>query len=331
MHRVTPRRLGSGCLVLIGLCLICGIVGRLIGDDPAASTARRATPTRAPVAAAPTRTPPPPAAAAGAVTSVPPTPVPPTPTPLPPTPVPPTPVPPTPVPPTPTPDPLAYPSMPPDLPRATVLSAVDGDTLEVQLGTTVETVRLIGIDTPETRDPRRPVECFGREAAAETARRAPPGATVALQADPTQGDRDRYGRLLRYVWLPEEGRLLNLELLIGGFAVEYTYATPYQYQAVFQKAARDARDRGWGLWAATTCQGDPDRPADPPTPTPAPQRAAPPAPAPRQGCHPSYPDVCIPPPPPDLDCGDVAARRFRVLPPDPHRFDGDHDGIGCER
>ena len=322
MHRVTPRRLGSGCLVLIGLCLISGIVGRLIGDD----------------SAAPTRTLTPPATAASAGTPAPPTLYGRVPNP---------PLRPTPVPPTPTPDPLAYPSMPPDLPRATVLSAVDGDTLKVQLGTAVETVRLIGIDTPETRDPRRPVECFGREAAAETARRAPPGATVALQADPTQGDRDRYGRLLRYVWLPAEGRLLNLELLIGGFAVEYTYALPYQYQAVFQKAAKDARDRGWGLWAATTCQGDPDRPAEdgrvptppqdgrvpnpPLRPTPAPQRAAPPAPAPRQGCHPSYPDVCIPPPPPDLDCGDVAARGFRVLPPDPHRFDGNHDGIGCER
>ena len=48
-------------------------------------------------------------------------------------------------------------------------------------------------------------------------------------------------------------------------------------------------------------------------------------------CDPSYPDVCIPPPPPDLDCRDIPYRRFRVLPPDPHRFDRDRDGIGCER
>jgi len=47
-------------------------------------------------------------------------------------------------------------------------------------------------------------------------------------------------------------------------------------------------------------------------------------------CDPSYPDVCIPKSPPDLDCGDITYRRFRVLPPDPHRFDGDKDGIGCE-
>lgn len=63
-----------------------------------------------------------------------------------------------------------------------------------------------------------------------------------------------------------------------------------------------------------------------PTPTP-----VPPTPTPaRQNCDPSYPGVCIPPPPPDLDCGDIPYRRFQVLPPDPHRFDRDRNGIGCE-
>lgn len=76
------------------------------------------------------------------------------------------------------------------------------------------------------------------------------------------------------------------------------------------------------------------------TPTPTPTPAAPPPPPtpvplvppvdPAAGCDPSYPGVCIPPAPPDLDCGDIAPRRFAVLPPDPHRFDGDLDGIGCE-
>ncbi|MEO0374125.1 MAG: hypothetical protein AAF329_05740 [Cyanobacteria bacterium P01_A01_bin.17] len=51
----------------------------------------------------------------------------------------------------------------------------------------------------------------------------------------------------------------------------------------------------------------------------------------REGCDPAYPDVCIAPDPPDLDCGDISERNFTVLPPDPHRFDGDHNGIGCER
>ncbi|MBC7260314.1 MAG: SH3 domain-containing protein [Chloroflexi bacterium] len=68
------------------------------------------------------------------------------------------------------------------------------------------------------------------------------------------------------------------------------------------------------------------RVASSPCPTPVP----PPSLAAKGNCHPSYPDVCIPPPPPDLDCKDIPFRRFRVLPPDPHRFDGDKDGIGCE-
>jgi hypothetical protein len=65
---------------------------------------------------------------------------------------------------------------------------------------------------------------------------------------------------------------------------------------------------------------------DTPVPPPPTLTNAPPA----ANCDPSYPDICIPPPPPDLDCGDIPFRRFRVNPPDPHRFDGDHDGIGCE-
>lgn len=68
------------------------------------------------------------------------------------------------------------------------------------------------------------------------------------------------------------------------------------------------------------------RPAPTPTPTPVVPTNTPAA----SNCDPAYPTVCIPPPPPDLDCGDIPYRRFQVLPPDPHRFDGDHDGIGCE-
>jgi hypothetical protein len=69
-----------------------------------------------------------------------------------------------------------------------------------------------------------------------------------------------------------------------------------------------------------------------PTSTPAPVIAPTDTPAlpPAANCDPSYPDVCIPPPPPDLDCGDIPYQNFRVLPPDPHRFDRDKDGIGCQ-
>ena len=76
----------------------------------------------------------------------------------------------------------------------------------------------------------------------------------------------------------------------------------------------------------------PPTPTSTPTSTPVPTQppGANPQPTQSQNCDPSYPTVCIPPPPPDLDCGDIPYRNFTVLPPDPHNFDGDHDGIGCE-
>lgn len=79
----------------------------------------------------------------------------------------------------------------------------------------------------------------------------------------------------------------------------------------------------------------PTPPPPTPTPEPPPPSPSPPPPTPTEAppapnCDPSYPDVCIPPPPPDLDCGDIPYKNFKVLPPDPHRFDGDKDGIGCE-
>jgi micrococcal nuclease len=89
------------------------------------------------------------------------------------------------------------------------------------------------------------------------------------------------------------------------------------------------------LWSAcaTDSEGDTNALAaapEPVSPPPGPERAIVVDPVAAFGCDPSYPDVCIPPSPPDLDCGDVAPRRFTVLPPDPHRFDGNFDGVGCE-
>lgn len=146
-----------------------------------------------------------------------------------------------------------------------VVAVVDGDTIKVASQDTVETLRLIGMDTPETKDPRKPVQCFGAEAAAKAAELLS-GRQVHLEADPTQGERDKYGRLLRYVWR-EDGLFFNEWMIRNGYAHEYTYATPYRYQADFRAAQRDAADHQRGLWSPATCAGDTDQTARPATST----------------------------------------------------------------
>lgn len=146
-----------------------------------------------------------------------------------------------------------YPAMPEGLARATVTRVVDGDTIAVVVGGREERVRLIGINTPETVDPRRPVECFGAEASA-SAKAMLEGQDVLLEDDASQDSRDSNGRLLRYVWL-EDGRMANLEQVAQGFAAEYTYDRPYKYRDIFRAAQREASDAGRGLWSPDTCGG----------------------------------------------------------------------------
>lgn len=130
---------------------------------------------------------------------------------------------------------------------------VDGDTIAiVQEGKSV-TLRLIGINTPETVDPRRPVECFGKEASAET-QRLLIGNQVYLETDATQDTYDKYQRLLAYVFLPD-GTNVNKKLVAEGFAYEYTYDKAYRYQKEFKAAETNARTHNLGLWSSTTCSG----------------------------------------------------------------------------
>jgi micrococcal nuclease len=191
-----------------------------------------------------------------------------------------------------------------------VVDVVDGDTIKVAIGGVVYRLRYIGIDTPETVDPSRPVQWMGPEASAAN-KALVAGHEVVLEKDVSEVD--RYGRLLRYVWLHDGDSwlMVNYELVRRGFAHSATYPPDVRYQELFLAAEQEARDAEQGLWAPTAGE------------SPAPVRLM-------GSCDPSYPTVCIPPPPPDLDCGDITFRRFEVLPPDPHRFDGDGDGIGCE-
>lgn len=133
-----------------------------------------------------------------------------------------------------------------------VARVVDGDTIRVLTSEGEIPVRLIGIDAPESVAPNRPVECFGPEASAETARLLE-GGTVLLEPDPTQDAVDRYDRVLAYVW--RDGRLINLDLVAAGYAYEYTYDQPYRYQREFQNAERLARQTQEGLWSVSACGG----------------------------------------------------------------------------
>ncbi|MBK6661762.1 MAG: thermonuclease family protein [Thermoflexaceae bacterium] len=128
---------------------------------------------------------------------------------------------------------------------ADVSRVVDGDTIVVRIAGTEDRVRYIGVDTPETVDPRKPVQAFGPEATALN-KSLVQGQRVCLEKDIT--DRDRYGRLLRYVWLAD-GRLVNEELLLAGFATVVTYPPDVKYvESRYLPAQRAAREAGRGLW-----------------------------------------------------------------------------------
>ena len=132
-----------------------------------------------------------------------------------------------------------------------VIRVIDGDTIEVEgLGK----IRLIGIDTPEIVDPRKPVQCFGKEAF-QKANEMLSGKKVHLESDLTQGDKDSYNRALRYVFL-EDGTHFNKWMIENGYAHEYTYNLPYKYQQEFKDAQRSARENNRGLWSPSACGGN---------------------------------------------------------------------------
>ncbi len=141
-----------------------------------------------------------------------------------------------------------------DLPAgvdAVVRRVVDGDTIEISGG---DDVRLIGIDTPETKDPNRPVGCFGKEASTFTAKLLPPGTPVRLVGDVEQ--RDRYDRLLAYVYRRSDGLFVNAELLRRGYAQLLTIPPNIAHTDEFVAIAGQAREGAQGLWGACTLLPD---------------------------------------------------------------------------
>ncbi len=134
-----------------------------------------------------------------------------------------------------------------------IKQVIDGDTIEITRYGKPEQVRLIGLDTPETLDPRKPVQCYGNEAS-DNSKKLLSGQNVRIEFDQQVGERDRYGRLLAYIWLNDG--LINLELIKGGYAHEYTYRSQsYKYQNQFKEAESLAKQAQVGFWSPLTCGG----------------------------------------------------------------------------
>jgi micrococcal nuclease len=139
-----------------------------------------------------------------------------------------------------------------------VVRVVDGDTLVADIDGTQESVRLIGIDTPETVAPNRPVECYGAEASHRLGELLPPGTAIRLERDVEP--RDPYDRLLAYVYRSDDGLLVNLAQVEGGFAEAKEYPPNTAWKAELDGVEQTARAAGAGLWGA--CGG-----ADTPVPS----------------------------------------------------------------
>jgi micrococcal nuclease len=137
-----------------------------------------------------------------------------------------------------------------DIPDNKVIKIIDGDTVEIYHGKKIEKVRLIGVNTPETVDPRKHLECFGLESSSNL-KKLLDGKVVKLDKDESQDNKDRYGRLLRYVILEEVN--INKKIIEEGFGFEYTYKKPYKFKKEFKSAELSAKEKGLGLWSKESC------------------------------------------------------------------------------
>lgn len=231
-------------------------------------------------------------------------------------------------------------AIPADAEPVDLIAVDDGDTIEVWLDNRHERVRLVGIDTHEVGGGYQQEECYGPEASRFLKALLNVGGDIWIEQDVE--DRDQYNRLLRWVWADfgtGQVYLLNEALVRAGFAERYRNTPNDLYLEELLDAETFAQDYQLGLWAAcdmpyrassNTAQVAAARSTQAPAPlAPTNFPAAPPADN-RPGCDPAYPDVCVPPFPPDLSCADIPHDHIRVLPPDPHHFDGNGDGIGCE-
>lgn len=201
---------------------------------------------------------------------------------------------------------------------AQIVKVVDGDTITVSLNGKNDMIRIIGINTPETVDPRKTVECFGIEASNKAKEFfKSKNYQVYLEKDPMQGERDKYQRLLRYVFTDNGIADYGLNMIATGYAYEYTYSTPYKYQIEYKKAQAEAENKRLGLWADNTCSGESTSQVG------------------------SLPTSQVRSPKSiegDKDCKDFSSQKeaqdFFIANGgpgnDPHKLDSDKDGVVCE-
>jgi len=210
-----------------------------------------------------------------------------------------------------------------------VVKVIDGDTVKVLVDGKEESVRVIGINAPEGTNK---TECFGKNAS-DKAKELLKDGWIQLERDESQGDRDKYSRLLRFIWAGNGSDDFGKEMISSGYAYEYTYNNPYKYQKEYKDAQKSAENNDKGLWSPKTCDGKKEgltqtAPKPVATPKPAPPAPSNSSPAPASNCDPNY-TPCVPNVNYDLDCADVGF-SVRVIGSDVHRLDRNGDGYGCE-
>lgn len=127
-----------------------------------------------------------------------------------------------------------------------IVYVVDGDTFKVKVKDKIVTIRMLGINTPETLDPRKAEECFGKQASDES-KKILAGSMVRFEWSPNREVTDKYGRYLTYVYT-KNGIFLNEYLISNGYAKEYTYGKAYSKQSEFKSLEKKAKKDKLGLW-----------------------------------------------------------------------------------
>jgi endonuclease YncB( thermonuclease family) len=205
----------------------------------------------------------------------------------------------------------------------TITKVYDGDTITLSTG---EKVRFLQIDTPELS----PAECYGEEARSALVSLLNTPGQLSLKTDPKLDKVDRYGRLLRYVFIGKTN--INLKLVEIGAAAPYFYkGDKGQYSTQILKAAQNAKAKSLGLWKS--CPGTQLTPTNAVTTIAAAATSTASASASGAKCDPNYAG-CIPVFPPDVDCTDIkrlGLAPVKVIGKDVHKLDRDGDGIGCDK